>query len=95
MKKVLAVFMAILMAFSAVSLVAFAEDSEPADTETTTEAADDSPRYPEDTGIRNIMNSDGLVFPINFDQLKMSVVFKIIERIINFFLGLIGILKLL
>ena len=87
MKKVLAVFMAILMAFSAMSLVVFAEDAAPADEpETTTEVI----RYPEDTGIRDILNGDGLVFPINFNQLEMSFVFKIVEKIINFFLGLFG-----
>lgn len=88
MKKVLAVFMAILMAFSAMSLVVFAEDANPADepsSEETTEI-----RYPDPEEPRDILNEDGLVFPINFNQLKMSFVFKIIEKIINFFLGIFG-----
>ena len=82
MKKVLAVFLAILMAFSAVGIIGFAED---ADEESTTVI-----RYPEEDTTRNIVNDDGLVFPINFEQLKMSFVFKIVEKIINFFLGIFG-----
>ncbi len=85
MKKVLAVFMAILMMFSAMSVAVFAEDA--SDDATTTTMI----RYPDGEGTtRNIVNDEGLVFPINFDQLKMSFVFKIIEKIINFFLGLFG-----
>lgn len=87
MKKVLAVFLAVLMAFSTLTLVAFAEDTAPVEESTTEE---DVPRYPDPEEPRNIVNEDGLVFPINFNQLEMSFVFKIIERIINFFLGLFG-----
>ncbi len=86
MKKVLAVILAVIMAFSALSVIAFAEDTTPAEESTTEE----TPRYPDDTGIPNIVNDEGLVFPTNFNQLEMSFVFKIIERIINFFMGLFG-----
>ncbi len=82
MKKVLAVFMAILMAFSALTLVVSA--AEPAEEETTVI------RYPEEEGTSNIVNDEGLVFPQNSTQLKMAFSFKIIERIINFILGLFG-----
>ena len=86
MKKVLAVFMAILMLFSVMSVAVFAEDAE---TESGTETT--MIRYPDGEGTtRNIVNDDGLVFPINFNQLEMSFVFKILEKIINFFLGIFG-----
>ena len=90
MKKVLAVLLAVIMAFSAISLVALAEDTEePATT------ADDTTNttvihYPDPEPTSNIVNPEGLVFPTNGTQLEMSFVFKIIERIINFFLGLFG-----
>ena len=89
MKKFLAVFMAILMLFSCMSVVVFAEDAA-GDAESVSETDTTIIRYPEETGTRNIVNEDGLVFPINFDQFKMSFVFKIVEKIINFFLGLFG-----
>ena len=82
MKKVLAVFLAILMAFSAIGVIGFAEDAEE---ESTTVI-----RYPEEEDTRNIVNDEGLVYPVNFEQLKMSFMFKIIEKIINFFLGIFG-----
>ncbi len=85
MKKILAVFMAVLMTFSFATF-ALANDADPAEESTTEEMI----TYPESNGIPNIMNDEGLVFPENFNQLKMSFVFKIVERIINFFLGLFG-----
>ena len=87
MKKVLAVFMAILMLFSVMSVAVFAEDAE-----SETEATETTMiRYPDGEGTtRNILNDDGLVFPTNWNQLKMSFVFKIVEKIINFFLGIFG-----
>ena len=86
MKKVLAVFMAILMAFSALSVAVYAEDAAGAEDTTGSTVI----HYPEEDTTRDIVNDDGLVFPINFTQLKMSFVFKIVERIINFFLGIFG-----
>ena len=84
MKKVIAVFLAVLMAFSAVSVLALAEA--PAEDDTSTTVI----RYPEEDTTRDIVNDEGLVFPTNPTQLEMSFVFKIIERIINFFLGIFG-----
>jgi hypothetical protein len=84
MKKVLAVFLAVLMAFSALSVLALAEA--PAEDDTSTTVI----RYPEEDTTRDIVNDEGLVFPTNPNQLEMSFVFKIIERIINFFLGIFG-----
>ncbi len=86
MKKFLAVLMAVLMAFSFVTFACAAE-ADPTEENTTQE---EMITYPESDGIPNIINNEGLVFPENFNQLKMSFVFKIVERIINFFLGLFG-----
>ncbi len=85
MKKVLAVFLAVLMAVSALGITAFAGSEEPATDEIVT-----LPGGEEET-TRDIVSNDGtMVVPINFTQLKDSFVFKIIEKIINFFLGLFG-----
>lgn len=81
MKKIIAVFLAILTVFGTAS-IAFAAD-EPAGDEVTTVVK-------EENTTRNIMNDQGLVIPINFEQLKMSVVFKIIEKIFKFILNLFG-----
>lgn len=80
MKKFLAVFMALLMVFTSTALVVFAAD--PADP-TTTVAEDEKTT-------RNIKNDDGLVVPINFKQLKFSVIFKLIEKVIKWILNLFG-----
>ena len=85
MKKVLAVFLAVLMAVSALGITAFAGSEEPSTDEIVT-----LPGGEEET-TRDIVSNDGtMVVPINFTQLKDSFVFKIIEKIINFFLGLFG-----
>ncbi len=81
MKKIIAVFLAILTVFGTAS-IAFAAD-EPAADVTTTAAQ-------EENTTRNIKNDDGLVVPWNFSQLKMSVVFKLIEKIFKFILNLFG-----
>lgn len=78
MKKILAVFMAILVVFTTCSIAAFAGET---DVETTA-ATDEGPR--------DIMNEDGLVVPVNPNQLKTSLIFKIIEKIIKFILSLFG-----
>lgn len=85
MKKVLSVFLAVLMVLSALSVTAFATEAE----EPTDEIVTIAPEEEETT--RNILSNDGnLVVPINFTQLKESFVFKIIEKIINFFLNIFG-----
>lgn len=90
MKKVLAVIMAILMLFSVMSVAVFAEDTT-GETQTETETDISMIHYPDGEGTtRNILNDEGLVFPTNWNQLKMSFVFKIVEKIINFFLGIFG-----
>lgn len=75
MKKILAVLMAVLVAFSALSIAVMAE-----------ETVDTNEAVVEENTTRNIMNEDGLVFPENFVQLELSVVFKIFEKVINFFI---------
>lgn len=70
MKKLLAVLMAVLVAFSAFSVVGMADET--ADTETVVEEN------------KNIMNEDGLVFPENFKQLEFSVIFKLFERLFTY-----------
>ncbi len=82
MKKVLSVFMAVLVVFTSLSIAVFAAD---ADLETTAPAVTEE----EDT-TRNIKNDDGLVVPLNFNQLKSSIIFKIFEKIISFILSLFG-----
>lgn len=76
MKKVLAVFMAILMTFSCFAIVVFAEDDVP-----TTVASDEKTT-------RNIQNDQGLVVPINFDQFKMSFIFKLFEKLIMWIMNI-------
>lgn len=80
MKKVLSVFMAILMIFTSISVVAFAA-VEPE--ETTTMA-----RYPEPEPSTGIVDDDGLVVPKNPTQLTFAFFFKIIEKVISTFTGL-------
>ncbi|MBQ7637744.1 MAG: hypothetical protein IJS90_02435 [Clostridia bacterium] len=82
MKKIIAVFLAILMTFSALSMAVYAEDGSE---ETTTTI-----RYPEEEPSTGILDENGLVVPQNTTQLKMAFIFKIVEKIINFILGLFG-----
>ena len=74
--------MAALMIFSCMGAAVFAAAVEP-----TTEIEFSGSEQEEKT-TRNIQNDEGLVVPINFKQLKMSVIFKIIEKIIKFVLNL-------
>lgn len=83
MKKIIAVFLAALVVFSTAS-VAIAADEPAGDVVTTVTTVK------EEHTTRNIMNKDGLVIPINFEQLKMSVVFKFFEKIFKFILNLVG-----
>ncbi len=79
MKKVLAVIMAVLVVLTTCSIAVMAEET---DAETNVAV--------EENTTRNIKNEDGLVVPINFNQLKSSVIFKIFEKIISFILSLFG-----
>lgn len=82
MKKMLAIIMAVLVVFTTCSIAVMAEET--ADVETTAVAVQ------EEGTTRDIMNDDGLVVPINFNQLKSSVIFKIIEKILTFIFSLFG-----
>ena len=88
MKKVLAVFLAMLMAFSVFGVAVMAEDEseEPGTTVIEIEITEN----PNEPTTRNIVSDNGLVVPINFKQLKMSVIFKIIEKVLKFIFGLFG-----
>lgn len=79
MKKILSVFLAIMMVFCSCAIAVCAADEE------TTVAAKS-----EEATTRNIKNDEGLVVPINFKQLKSSILFKIIEKIVMFIKGLFG-----
>lgn len=81
MKKLLAIFMAVLVVFTTCSIAVFAEETD----EVTT-----APVITEEDTTRNIKNDDGLVVPLNFNQLKSSIIFKIFEKIISFILSLFG-----
>lgn len=83
MKKILAVFMAILMVFTALSVTVYADDTSE---ETTT-----SIRYPDEEPSTGIVDDDGLVVPENPTQLGFAFFFKIIEKAINFILGIFGV----
>lgn len=71
MKKIIAVLMAVLMAFSALSVVAMAEEA----TGSTETVVDEN---------KNIVNDDGLVFPENFTQLEFSIIFKLFEKVFSY-----------
>ena len=92
MKKIIAMLLVVLTVFSMTSVAVFAAADEPAGQEAVAEdpvaeePADDS----DEPTTRNIVNKDGLVVPINFEQLKQSFVFKIIEKVINLILSVFG-----
>ena len=74
MKKLLAVLMAVLVAFSALSVSVMA-------------ASVDEDVVAADVGIKN---EDGNVVPTNFFQLVASFFAKSIEKVSAFFIGLFG-----
>lgn len=81
MKKILAVLMAILVVFTTCSIAVFAGET---DVETTAAGATT------EEGPRDILTDDGLVVPVNTNQLKSSIIFKVFEKIIKFILSLFG-----
>ncbi len=89
MKKILAVFLAVLMAFSVFSVAVVADDEDPAEPSSTVIEIEVT-ENPNEPTTRNILSDNGLVVPINFKQLKMSVIFKIIEKVLKFIFGLFG-----
>ena len=90
MKKVLAVVLAMIMAFSVFTVAVMAEDEGSSEVVNTTQIEIEITENPNEPTTRNIKNDEGLVIPINFTQLKQSVVFKIIEKILKFIFGLFG-----
>ena len=91
MKKVLAVFLAILMALSVFSVAVMADDEGAAgETPSTTQIEIEITENTNERTTRDIQNDEGLVIPINFKQLKMSVIFKLIEKVLKFIFGLFG-----
>lgn len=80
MKKILAIFLTLLVVFSTCSAAVFAVEIE----ETT------APEVSTEESTSSIKNEDGLVVPGNMNQLKTSVIFKIFEKIISFILSLFG-----
>ena len=90
MKKVLAVVLAMIMAFSVFTVAVMADDEGTGESVSTTQIEIEITENPNEPTTRNIKNDEGLVIPINFTQLKQSVVFKIIEKILKFIFGLFG-----
>ena len=80
MKKIIAVFLAILTVFSVMTIAVYAE--EPVAEEPTT--------VTEEKTTRNILNDDGLVVPVNETQLKFAFVFKIVEKFVEFVMSIFG-----
>ena len=90
MKKILAVFMAMLMALSVFTVAVMADDEIVNEEHSTTTIEIEITENPNEPTTRNIVSDDGLVVPINFKQLKMSVIFKLIEKVLKFIFGLFG-----
>ena len=80
MKKLLAVLLSVLVVFTTCSIAVMAEETVAPET---TVAAEENTN-------RDIKNDEGLVVPLNFNQLKSSVIFKVFEKIISFILSLFG-----
>lgn len=83
MKKVLAVLMAVLMVFTSMSIMVFATGSGD-----NTIEIDLGGTEKEEKTTRNIVSDNGLVVPLNFKQLKFSVIFKLLEKFIKWVLDL-------
>lgn len=80
MKKILAVFLAVLTVFSFITVSSVAADDPEESTTVVTE----------EHTTRNILDEDGNVVPVNETQLKFAFVFKIVEKIVAFVLGIFG-----
>ena len=90
MKKILAVLMAMLMAFSVFTVAVMADDEVIEEEHSSTVIEIEITENPNEPTTRNIVSDNGLVVPINFTQLKQSVIFKIIEKVLKFIFGLFG-----
>ncbi len=82
MKKILSVFLALLTVFSVMGIAVHAQDTDPAEP---VPAASE-----EEKTTRNILTEDGKVVPVNETQLKFAFVYKIVEKIFGFVLGIFG-----
>lgn len=85
MKKTIAVLLAVLMVFTVMTVSVYASDPAAGSEEISivvTEKEDDT--------TRNIQNDEGLVVPVNETQLKFSFMFKIVEKVVKFVLGIFG-----
>lgn len=82
MKKIISVFMAILMVFCSCAVAVSAADVQDVETSETTTVESD------EVTTRSIKADNGMVVPINFDQLKSAFVFKLFEKIIIFILSI-------
>ena len=79
-----------IMAFSVFTVAVVADDEGTDEPASSTQIEIEITENPNEPTTRNIKNDEGLVIPINFTQLKQSVVFKIIEKILKFIFGLFG-----
>lgn len=89
MKKLIAVILAMLMALSVFTFAVAAEDEE-VNEPTSTVIEIEITENPNEPTTRNIVSDNGLVVPINFTQLKQSIIFKIIEKVLKFIFELFG-----
>lgn len=83
MKKILAVFLAVLTVFSLTAIVVHAEDAEEP-------VASEPVVTKEENTTRNILTDDGKVVPVNETQLKFAFVFKLVEKVVSFVMGIFG-----
>ena len=84
MKKFLSDFLAILMTFSLMTIAVHAQDADEPEPVSETAAAE------EEKTTRNILTEDGLVVPVNETQLKFAFLYKIVEKLFSFVLGIFG-----
>lgn len=80
MKKIIAVFLAMLTIFSVMSVAAYAEEP----------VAEQTTAVSEEKTTRNILAEDGKVVPVNETQLKFAFIYKIVEKIFSFIFGIFG-----
>ena len=82
MKKLIAVLLAVITVFSLITVAVYA-DEEPAEPVA-------SENVPEEETTMHIQNEDGLVVPTSTTQLKFAFLFKTIEKVMKFILGIFG-----
>lgn len=80
MKKLIAVFLAMLMVFSILSVAVYAEEP----------VAEQTTAATEEKTTRNILSEDGKVVPVNEMQLKAAFLYKIVEKLFSFVFSIFG-----